>query len=57
MNQPRKLSKKIRLGEKTTVLYFQTTPLRGKDAPKMYRIVIRLRTCLFDSHMCFTLNE
>ena len=50
----------MRLGEKTTVLKFHRNPLRenGLNAPKVYRIVIHLRICPFDSqsHMCLIVN-
>ena len=52
-NQPLIWAKKMRLGEKTSVLKVHRNPL---NAPKVYRIVMNLRTCHFYSHMCSVVN-
>jgi len=58
-NQQRIPAKTMRLGENTSVLTFQRNQLRGTHLsthPNNDGIVIHLRTCPFNRHMCSIVN-
>ena len=58
-NQQRIQAKKMRLGEKQTVNISEKSIERNRalNAPKVYRIMVHLRTCPTDSHMCSVVNR